>query len=229
MINFEEFKTLIVKYIQFSKVEGKLREMNIDVVECPMFDTTGYYLDRLWEAYFTEEGGDTISWWMFEYHDLEEDFDTDGNFIGEEMKPGMWDKDGNVIPMITIEDLWNEVKDERREFVPTPKEQLKGAITDMVKLHLQNAVEPANIDTIKEAVGDLWEQVKEFFDDTDKLVCIDNTDEALADIMATYLEDKRPYFEAPAESCHVEVFLDTNVGTLLVLSADDFELYVWQG
>ena len=82
MINFEEFKTLIVKYIQFSKVEGTLREMNIDVVECPMFDTAGYYLDRLWEAYFTEEGGDTISWWMFEYHDLEEDFDTDGSFIG---------------------------------------------------------------------------------------------------------------------------------------------------
>jgi hypothetical protein len=203
--------------------------MNIEVFESPLFETTGYYFDWLWEAYFTEDGCDTISWWAFEYHNLEEDFDSNGNYIGEKMEPGMWDKDENVIPMVTIEDLWNEVKDERREFVKTPNEQLKDAITDMVKLHIQNAVEPANIDTIKEAVGDMWDKIAEFFDDTDKLVCIDNTDEALADIMATYLEDKKPYFEAETESCYVEIFLDTNVGTLLVLSADDFELYVWQG
>jgi hypothetical protein len=229
MITYEKFKDIIVKYINFYKCEDQLRKMNIEVFESPLFETTGYYFDWLWEAYFTEDGCDTISWWAFEYHNLEEDFDSNGNYIGEKMEPGMWDKDENVIPMVTIEDLWNEVKDERREFVKTPNEQLKDAITDMVKLHIQNAVEPANIDTIKEAVGDMWDKIAEFFDDTDKLVCIDNTDEALADIMATYLEDKKPYFEAETESCYIEIFLDTNVGTLLVLSADDFELYVWQG
>ena len=229
MITYEKFKDIIVKYINFYKCEDQLRKMNIEVFESPLFETTGYYFDWLWEAYFTEDGCDTISWWAFEYHNLEEDFDNNGNYIGEKMEPGMWDKDENVIPMVTIEDLWNEVKDERREFVKTPNEQLKEAITDMVKLHIQNAVEPANIDTIKEAVGDMWDKIAEFFDDTDRLVCIDNTDEALADIMATYLEDKKPYFEAETESCYVEIFLDTNVGTLLVLSADDFELYVWQG
>ena len=230
MITFEKFKEIIVKYIRFYQCEDQLRKMGLDVFESPLFETTGYYFDWLWEAYFTEDGCDTISWWIFEYHDIEEDFDEQGNYIGDPNKePGMWDKDDNIIPMITIEDLWNEVKDERREFVKTPNEQLKDTITDMVKLHLQNAVEPANVDTIKEAVGEMWDKIAEFFDDTDKLVCIDNTDEALADIMATYLEDKKPYFEAPAESCHVEIFLDTNVGTLLVLSADDFELYVWQG
>ena len=229
MITFEKFKEIIVKYIRFYQCEDQLRKMGLDVFESPLFETTGYYFDWLWEAYFTEDGCDTISWWAFEYHNLEEDFDSNGNYIGEKMEPGMWDKDENVIPMVTIEDLWNEVKDERREFVKTPNEQLKDAITDMVKLHIQNAVEPANIDTIKEAVGDMWDKIAEFFDDTDKLVCIDNTDEALADIMATYLEDKKPYFEAETESCYVEIFLDTNVGTLLVLSADDFELYVWQG
>jgi hypothetical protein len=229
MITYEKFKDIIVKYINFYKCEDQLRKMNIEVFESPLFETTGYYFDWLWEAYFTEDGCDTISWWAFEYHNLEEDFDSNGNYIGEKMEPGMWDKDENVIPMVTIEDLWNEVKDERREFVKTPNEQLKDAITDMVKLHIQNAVEPANIDTIKEAVGDMWDKIAEFFDDTDKLVCIDNTDEALADIMATYLEDKKPYFEAETESCYVEIFLDTNVGTLLVLSANDFELYVWQG
>jgi hypothetical protein len=229
MITYEKFKDIIVKYINFYKCEDQLRKMNIEVLESPLFETTGYYFDWLWEAYFTEDGCDTISWWAFEYHNLEEDFDSNGNYIGEKMEPGMWDKDENVIPMVTIEDLWNEVKDERREFIKTPNEQLKDAITDMVKLHIQNAVEPANIDTIKEAVGDMWDKIAEFFDYTDKLVCIDNTDEALADIMATYLEDKKPYFEAETESCYVEIFLDTNVGTLLVLSADDFELYVWQG
>ncbi len=229
MITYEKFKEIIVKYIRFSHVEEQLRKMNIDLIESPLFSTPGFYLDWLWEAYFTEDGQDTIAWWMFEYHDLAEEFDDEGNYVGDGIEPGMWDKDDNVIPMVTIEDLWNEVKSERREFVKTPKEQLKNTITDMVRLHLQNAVEPANTDTIKEAVGDMWNKIAEFFDDTDKLVCVDNTDEALADIMATYLEDKRPYFEAEAESCYIEIFLDTNVGTLLVLSADDFELYVWQG
>jgi hypothetical protein len=209
MITFEKFKEIIVKYIRFYQCEDQLRKMGLDVFESPLFETTGYYFDWLWEAYFTEDGCDTISWWAFEYHNLEEDFDSNGNYIGEKMEPGMWDKNENVIPMVTIEDLWNEVKDERREFVKTPNEQLKDTITDMVKLHLQNAVEPANTDTIKEAVGDMWDKI--------------------ADIMATYLEDKKPYFEAETESCYVEIFLDTNVGTLLVLSADDFELYVWQG
>jgi hypothetical protein len=159
MITYEKFKDIIVKYINFYKCEDQLRKMNIEVFESPLFETTGYYFDWLWEAYFTEDGCDTISWWAFEYHNLEEDFDSNGNYIGEKMEPGMWDKDENVIPMVTIEDLWNEVKDERREFVKTPNEQLKDAITDMVKLHIQNAVEPANIDTIKEAVGDMWDKL----------------------------------------------------------------------
>jgi hypothetical protein len=47
--------------------------------------------------------------------------------------------------------------------------------------------------------------------------------------MSTYLDDKTPYIDEQLEQCHVEIFLDTNVGTLLVLSAEDFELYVWQG
>ena len=229
MITYEKFKEIIVKYIRFSKYENQLRRMNIDLLETPLFDTAGYYLDWLWEAYFEEDGVDTISWWMFEYHDLEEDFDDNGNYIGEEMEPGMWDKDDKVIPMVTIEDLWNEVEDLRREFVKTPKQQLKDTITDMVGLHLKTAAEPVNLDVLKEAIGDHWDTVMQFFDDSDKLVCVDNTDEATADIMATYLEDKTPYVNDDLESCHIEMYLDTKVGTVMVLSSDDFELYVWQG
>jgi hypothetical protein len=87
--------------------------MGIDIAEGPLGETTGYYFDWLWEAYFNEDGCDTIAWWTFEYHNIEEDFDNNGNYIGEKMEPGMWDKDDKVIPMVTIEDLWNEVKDQR--------------------------------------------------------------------------------------------------------------------
>ena len=230
MITYEKFKDIIVKYICFRKVEDQLYKMGIDIAEGPLGETTGYYFDWLWEAYFTEDACDTINWWTFEYHDIEDDFDNYGNYIGDpDKEPGMWDKNDNVIPMITIEDLWNEVKDDRREFVKDPKEQLKDTVNEMVKTQIENAKEPANLEVIKEAVGDAWENISEFFDDTDKLVCIDNTDEAIADIISTYLENKSPYVDEQLEQCHVEIFLDTNVGTLLVLSAEDFELYVWQG
>ena len=229
MITFEKFKDIIVKYIGFHKCEDQLRKMNIDVFESPLFETTGYYFDWLLEAYFTEDGCDTINWWVFEYHDIEEDFDNNGNYIGEDKDPGMWDKDDNIIPMVTIEDLWEYVKDDRKEFVKNSKEQLKYTINEMVKTQIENAVGAADLEVIKEAVGDAWEKISKFFDDTDKLVCLDNTDEAIADIMSTYFDNKTPYVNEQLEQCHVEIFLDTNVGTLLVLSADDFELYVWQG
>lgn len=231
MITYEEFKEIIVKYISFYRCEDQLRKMNIDIFESPLFDTTGYFYDRIWEAYFTEDGCDTIAWWTFEYHDIEEDFDNNGRYIGDpDKQPGMWDKDDNVIPMLTIRDLWEEVKDQRLRLEgEEDQEELKDAIKEMVVLQLKTAAEPANLEVIKEAVEGRWEKIKEYFDDVNKLVCVDNTDEGIADIMATYLEKKVPYAEEQLESCLVQIYLDTKVGTLLVLSADDFELYVWQG
>ena len=230
MITFEKFKEIIVKYIGFHKCEDQLRKMNIDVFESPLFETTGYYFDWLWEAYFTEDGCDTINWWMFEYHDLDEDFDLNGKYIGDpDKEPGMWDKDDNIIPMITIEDLWNEVQDQRKEYVDTPKEALTKTITDMISLHIQNAAEPVDLDVLEGAVGETWEELKAYFEDVDELVCVDNTDEATADILATYLEGKIPYKTYECEYCDADIFLDSKVGTLMVLHADDFELYVWQG
>ena len=228
MITYEKFKDIIVKYIQFSKVEDQLYKMGINISEGPLGETTGHYFDWLWEAYFNEDGQDTITWWAFEYHDMEVDFDNDGNYIGENKNPGMWDKDDNVIPMITIEDLWEYVKDDRKEFVKDPKEQLKDTINEMVKTRIENAAEPADLEVIKEAVGDTWEKISKFFDDTNKLVCVDSTDEVVADIMSDYLENKISYVNEQLEQCGIEMFLDTIVGTLLVLSTEDFELYVWQ-
>lgn len=228
MITYEKFKDIIVKYINFYKCEDQLRKMNIEIFDSPIFETTGYYFDWLWEAYFTEDGCDTISWWAFEYHNLEEDFDNNGEYIGEKMEPGMWDNNDNVIPMVTIEDLWNEVKDQRLR-IEGEDNELKDSIKDMVELHLKTAAEPVNMSVLKEAVGDEWDNIIKFFGKPESMVCVDNTDEAIADIMATYLQDKAPYKTINCDSCEASIFLDSKVGVLLVLSADDYELYVWQG
>lgn len=228
MITYEKFKEIIVRYITFAKCENTLREMNIDIFESPLFETIGYYLDWLWEAYFDEYGVDSINWFLFEHRDLAEDFDENGNCLIDKEEPAAWDKNDNPIPMRTIEDLWEDVKDHRRKFVKTGKEQLTETITGMIKAQLEAAMESANIDIIKEAVGDTWEELIKFFNDIDKLVCVDNTDKAIADIMTTYIEHKAPYIDNDTESCRVQLFLDTNVGPIMVLSAEDFELYVWQ-
>lgn len=229
MITYEKFKEIIVKYINFYKCEDQLRKMNIDIFESPLFDTTGYFFDWLWESNFTEDGCDTISWWAFEYHNLEDDFDNNGEYVGDpDKEPGMWDKDDNVIPMLTIEDLWNEVKDQRLKLEGEDNE-LKDSIKDMVELHLKTAAEPVNMSVLKEAVGDEWDNIIKFFGKPESMVCVDNTDEAIADIMATYLQDKAPYKTINCDSCEASIFLDSKVGVLLVLSADDYELYVWQG
>lgn len=228
MITYEKFKDIIVKYINFYKCEDQLRKMNIEIFDSPIFETTGYYFDWLWEAYFTEDGCDTISWWAFEYHNIEEDFDNNGEYIGEKMEPGMWDNEDNVIPMVTIEDLWNEVKDQRLR-IEGEDNELKDSIKDMVELHLKTAAEPVNMSVLKEAVGDEWDNIIKFFGKPESMVCVDNTDEAIADIMATYLQDKAPYKTINCDSCEASIFLDSKVGVLLVLSADDYELYVWQG
>lgn len=229
MITYEKFKDIIVKYIRFRKVEDQLYKMGIDIAEGPLGETTGYYFDWLWEAYFTEDACDAISWWAFEYHDIEDDFDNDGNYIGDpNMEPGMWDKNDNVIPMITIKDLWNEVKDMRLKIEGEKEDKLKSSIKNMVELHLQVAAEPVNMDVLRDAIGDEWDNIIKFFGRPENLVCVDNTDEAIADIMATYLENKAPYKVVQCESCEAAIYLDSKVGVLLTLSADDFELYVWQ-
>lgn len=226
MITFEKFKEIIVKYIRFHQCENQLRQMQIDIFESPICETTGFYFDWLWEAYFTEDACDTISWWTFEYHDIEEDFDEQGNYVGDpDKEPGMWDKDDNVIPMITIEDLWNEVKDLR---LKVEGEELKETVKDMVEVQLKAAAEPVDMDVLKGAIGDQWNEVIKFFGRPESLVCVDNTDEAIADIMATYLENKAPYKVIKCEYCDAAIYLDSTVGVVLALSSDDFELYAWQ-
>ncbi len=111
MIEFKDFKKAIVSYINFDKYVGTLNSVGINLVDGQSFDTTGTLLDLLWLTNFTEEAVDTINWFLFEYHDLENEFDTNGKFIAADNEPAMWDSNDEVIPMNTIEDLWNYVKD----------------------------------------------------------------------------------------------------------------------
>ena len=62
----------------------------------------GYDLfDKLLGLEFNEYAIDDITWWLWEKNG------------DPEMK--MWDKDGNEIPTETIEDLWEIVKDNRKQ------------------------------------------------------------------------------------------------------------------
>lgn len=219
MITYEKFKEIIVRYITFAKCENTLREINIEIFESPLFETTGYYLDWLWDAYFTENGVDTINWWMFEYHTLEEDFDKYGNYIGDPDKdPGMWDKDDNIIPMITIEDLWNEVKDLRKKS--------EEEVSNIVKLkELSGQV---NIETLKLATEDFWNRILTYFDNINNLVCVED-DKNAENLINELIVNIEPVEEKDLEDCYIKIYKDTELGSLLILTIDnDYKAYIWQ-
>ena len=219
MITYEKFKEIIVRYIIFSKCESILREMNIDIFESPLFETTGYYLDWLWDAYFTENGVDTINWWMFEYHTLEEDFDKNGNYIGDpDKEPGMWDKDDKIILMITIEDLWNEVKDLRKK----SEEEISNI------LKLKELSGQVNIETLKLVTEDFWNRILTYFDNINNLVCVED-DKNAENLINELIVNIEPVEEKDLEDCYIKIYKDTKLGSLLALSIDDdYKVYIWQ-
>ena len=219
MITYEKFKEIIVRYITLAKCENTLREVNIDIFESPIFETTGYYLDWLWDVYFTEDGVDTINWWMFEYHTLEEDFDKDGNYIGDSNKdPGMWDSNDNVIPMITIEDLWNEVKDLRKK----SEEEVSNI------LKLKEVSEQVNKKTLALVTEDFWNKILTYFNDINNLVCVENNKNA-ENLINELIANIKPTEEKDLEDCYITIYTDTELGSLLILSIDnDHKVYIWQ-
>lgn len=231
MITYEKFKDIIVKYIAFAKADKVLRDFNIDIIESPFFDTTGYYLDWLWEAYFTEEGCDIISWWIFEYHELEEDFDNNGEYVGEPMKPGMWDENDKVIPMVTIEDLWEAVKEYRKEFVKSTKEELAETITEMVKAHLQANATPIDWAKYKEIIYKNFPEYEDLltsvFPKDSQLLVLDDEDEITKDIMREYLQKHTPIYRSVYSEGVISLFSDPEVGPLVVITTDECEEYIW--
>ena len=233
MITYEKFKEIIVKYIAFSKADELLRKFNIDIIDSPLFETTGFYLDWLWEAYFQEAGCDTISWWMFEYHELVEDFDEFGEFIGDpEMEPGMWDENDEVIPMVTIEDLWEYVKDFRKEYVKADAEKLAEAIDEMAKAHIQSHAISISWTEYEEILNTEFPEFKESFDvvfsEDSKLLMLDDKDEVTKDIMKEYVKKHTPLYRGAYNNGIVSIFHDNKVGPLLVITySEGKEIYIW--
>lgn len=95
-MTIKEFTELIEDYQKNQEEIDTICNIFPSFFEIKPIEYTHKLFDELLKAYFEEGAIDTIYWWIFEYDDKSE--------------PGMWDKDGNIIPMGTIEDLWHYVK-----------------------------------------------------------------------------------------------------------------------
>lgn len=96
-MNKELFKNILNEFIKLEDFTDKLNEAGISIIETPAYNTSGYLFDRLIEAYFTEDGVNWITWYMFEkrpYPDQIHAFDEDDNEVCN-----------------NIDELWDIVKD----------------------------------------------------------------------------------------------------------------------
>lgn len=62
----EDLKRAFDLMLELDNTVDKLSEMDIQVVDTPLFNTAGCLFDMLLESNFEEEGQDTINWWFFE-------------------------------------------------------------------------------------------------------------------------------------------------------------------
>lgn len=97
MISKEQF----VEVIEALQAASDFLDRSCDELSIDLYDiepvSSLYKLESIiFKSNFTNEAIDVIEWWLYEYNRVE---------------PAMWDADHNVIPMETVEDLWNYVKD----------------------------------------------------------------------------------------------------------------------
>lgn len=95
-MTIKEFINLIESYQKNLEEIDKICNIFPNFFELKPIEYIDELFDEILKAYFEEHAIDTIYWYLFEHND--------------KSKPGMWDEDGNVIPMETIEDLWHYVK-----------------------------------------------------------------------------------------------------------------------
>lgn len=101
MITKNEFTDLVKRHIAWDKRIDEIQTvLNCDIFDADWVDYTNSLFTKTLKVLFSESAVDTITWWMYEHTNKEED--------------AMWDNTGKVIPMKTVEDLWNFVKDERK-------------------------------------------------------------------------------------------------------------------
>ena len=100
MITKENFTQLITDYQKYNKRIDEICDiLDAEIWSADWVEYASVLFDTTIGLLFTDEGQDTISWWLYE---------KDGR---SDMK--MWDAEGKEIPTETIDDLWEIVKDEQ--------------------------------------------------------------------------------------------------------------------
>ena len=100
MITKEEFIKLISDHQKYNKRLDEICDVfDAEIWSADWIEYASVLFDTTIGLLFTDEGQDTISWWLYE---------KDGR---SDMK--MWDAEGKEIPTETIDDLWEIVKDEQ--------------------------------------------------------------------------------------------------------------------
>ena len=95
-ITKDEFIKLLQEHNDQENRLDILSSIGIEIFSSDIIEYGARMFERLIESYFTEEGANWVFWWLYE---KDEDLETKA-----------WDENHNEIPMETMEDLWNYVK-----------------------------------------------------------------------------------------------------------------------
>nr|DAT77765.1 MAG TPA: hypothetical protein [Caudoviricetes sp.] len=102
MITQEEFTKLISDNLTHNKrIDEVEAAIKWSIFDWDIVEYGNVLFDFTLSILFEPEAVDDILWWVYERR------------INPELK--MWDENGNEIPTETIEDLWNIVKDFRKQ------------------------------------------------------------------------------------------------------------------
>ena len=93
----EGFIKLIKNTLNYNNELDRWSGFGIDLFELPISELGWNFLNITLTELFSDNGIDWINWWLFDKPVLEPN--------------QVYDKNGNVIPTDTIDDLWNIVKD----------------------------------------------------------------------------------------------------------------------
>lgn len=100
-MEYKDFEDYIINIQDFDKYMSSVDDLGISLYETPIPTLFFKMQHRYEDLVFTQEALDVIDWWLYEKFTP---------WDGKE-KLEMYDKDGNIIPTDSIEDLWNYVKD----------------------------------------------------------------------------------------------------------------------
>ena len=95
----EGFIKLLQNAQNYNKELDKWHDFGIDLFDMPISELGWNFFDTILQELFTDEGIEWITWWLYDRISIT---------TGEPLK--VYDKNGDVIPTDTIDDLWNLVK-----------------------------------------------------------------------------------------------------------------------